>query len=458
MTADPWLPIGMRVAGASTGRLLQSGDGWQIFADGRGAGRVLVAEQSLAANWIAKGLLAEESLGSTSVAGTEYRTLLCDASHRLSAVELCPSPQNLAEALSFASAIRRTRDVVPEGSLASGLFVEAVSAILPVPSDESVNDSVVLGRYLTGGVSIPIEEGRRLADILSWLSADKIAEVCEAAGVATAPPARLEDRVRNRKLGRFLLPGRPHLESFFREHVIDIVENAERYAALGVQFPGAVVLHGPPGSGKTFAVDRLVEYLGWPRFEISSGSVGSPFIHETGRKVSSVFTAARKEAPSVVVIDEMEAFLSERSSSDGSATHHVEEVAEFLRQIQDAGKHRVLVLAMTNRIDTIDNAIIRRGRFDHLIEVGMATDAEVEALLMDLLRAVPHDDDVDASSLARSLGGRPLADVAFVLREAARLTARDGGTRIGQAALTQAVASAKPREDSGATRPRIGFS
>jgi cell division protease FtsH len=458
MTADPWLPIGMRVAGASSGRMLQAGDGWQIYADGRGAGRVLVADQALAARWIKEGLVTEESLGSTSVGGAEYRTLLSDANHRLSAVELCPSPQNLAEALSFASALRRTRDVAAEGSLASGIFVEAISAILPVPSDERANDSVVLGRYLTGGVSIPIEEGRRLADILSWLSAEKIAEVCEAAGVAAAPPARRSDRVHDRKSGRFLLPGRPHLESFFREHVIDIVENAERYAALGVQFPGAVVLYGPPGSGKTFAVERLVEYLGWPRFEISSGSVGSPFIHETGRKVSSVFAAARKEAPSVVVIDEMEAFLSERSSADGSATHHVEEVAEFLRQIQDAGKHRVLVIAMTNRIDTIDNAIIRRGRFDHLIEVGMATDSEVEALLTDLLRTVPHDDDVDAASLARSLGGRPLADVAFVLREAARLTARDGGTRIGQAALTQAVAGAKPREDSGNTRPRIGFS
>ncbi len=160
----------------------------------------------------------------------------------------------------------------------------------------------------------------------------------------------------------------------------------------------------------------------------------------------------------MVVIDEMEAFMSERSSADGSATHHVEEVAEFLRQIQDASKHRVLVIAMTNRIDTIDSAILRRGRFDHLIEVGMATDAEVAALLNDLLQAVPHESDVDVSALAHKLAGRPLADVAFVLREAARLTARDGGTRISQSALQQAVAGAKPREDSGATRPRIGFS
>ena len=74
------------------------------------------------------------------------------------------------------------------------------------------------------------------------------------------------------------------LEAFFREHVIDIVENTERYKALGIEFPAPVVLHGPSGFGKTFAVERLTEYLDWPIFFINSNSVGSPYIHETARK------------------------------------------------------------------------------------------------------------------------------------------------------------------------------
>jgi hypothetical protein len=457
MVTDPWLPIGLRVDGSPIGRILQSGSGWQIYATSAGGGRVLIVAPSLASSWVTRSLVEDSVFGTVSIGGESYRTLQSREGHRLSAVELCPSPDNFADAMSFATAIHRTRAVESEPSIANGIFVEQLSLVLPVPGSAALSDSVVLGRYLTGGVAIPIEEGRRLAAILSWLPSGKIAEVCQAAGVAMAGIASHATRGSERGSTRFSLPGRPALEAFFNEHVVDIVENAERYAALGVPFPSAIVLHGPPGSGKTFAVDRLVEYLGWPRFEVSSESVASPYIHETGRKVSAVFAAATKDAPAVVVIDEMDAFLAERNSDDGTSAFRVEEVAEFLRQIPAAAQNRVLVIAMTNRLDAIDRAILRRGRFDHLIEVGMATDAEVEALLRDLLAAVPHESDVDVPALARALGGRPLADVSFILREAARLTARDGRTRISRATLDVSVKNAAPRNDGGAAKARIGF-
>jgi hypothetical protein len=123
----------------------------------------------------------------------------------------------------------------------------------------------------------------------------------------------------------FELPGRPELEAFINEHIVDVLRNRERYKALGVGFPSAVVFHGPPGSGKTYAVERLVEYLGWPSYHIDASSVASPYIHETSRKVAEVFEAARQSAPSVLVIDEMEAFLADREI--GSGHHRVEEVA-----------------------------------------------------------------------------------------------------------------------------------
>jgi SpoVK/Ycf46/Vps4 family AAA+-type ATPase len=101
---------------------------------------------------------------------------------------------------------------------------------------------------------------------------------------------------------------------------------------MGIDFPSAIVLHGPPGCGKTFAVERLVEFLDWPSFSIDSNSVGSPYIHQTSKKVSEVFEKAIDSAPSIVVIDEMESFLSERRSDNISGLHHVEEVAEFLKR------------------------------------------------------------------------------------------------------------------------------
>ena len=246
------------------------------------------------------------------------------------------------------------------------------------------------------------------------------------------------------------------MEEFFNEHVVDIVRNQERYAALGVGFPSAIVLHGPPGCGKTFAVEQLVDFLGWPSFQIDASSVASPYIHETSKKVAEVFEKAMKSAPSVLVIDEMEAFLADREAGSGSSHHRVEEVAEFLRRIPEAAKNEVLIVGMTNRIEMIDPAIMRRGRFDHVIQVELATEDEVSQLLSKLLSELPTTSDVDAAPLAKGLAGRPLSDVAFVVREGARLAARAGKSMIEQPFLLAALNSSPSRAESAPSR-RIGF-
>ncbi len=239
----------------------------------------------------------------------------------------------------------------------------------------------------------------------------------------------------------FSLPGRPHLEEFFNEHVIDIIFNAEKYEALGIEFPSAIVLQGPPGCGKTFAVERLLEFINWPSFSIDSYSVGSPYIHETSKKISEIFDKALDASPSVIIIDEMESFLSDRRTGVSSGLHHVEEVAEFLRRIPEAINNKVLIIAMTNLIELIDPAILRRGRFDHIIEVGMPSRAEVEALLDSLLGKIPTANDIDISPLLEALTGKPLSDAAFVVREAARLSVKAGKSQIDQGSITSALAS-----------------
>jgi cell division protease FtsH len=155
---------------------------------------------------------------------------------------------------------------------------------------------MVFGCWLTGGVPISVQSFQRLHSLMSWMDSRHLREVIEKAGFsASETGARVQSQVREADTQGvapkrcFELAGRPDLERFLNEHVIDIVENHERYKALGIDFPSAIVLHGPPGCGKTFAVERLVAYLGWPLFEIDASSVGSPYIHETSRKVAEVF-------------------------------------------------------------------------------------------------------------------------------------------------------------------------
>lgn len=251
--------------------------------------------------------------------------------------------------------------------------------------------------------------------------------------------------------------GRPELERFFSEHIIDIIQNRARYNALGIHFPSAIALHGPTGCGKTYAVERLVAFLNWPSFTVDASTVGSPYIHETSRKVAELFNEAASFAPSVLIIDEMEAFLTNRSSVGASGHHHVEEVAEFLRRIPEASRKRVLIIGMTNQIEMIDPAILRRGRFDHVIKVGLPSKLEICELLKSLIAELPQEGSIDVERLAERLLGRPLSDVSYVVKDGARLAAKAGKDRIGQSYLMSAVDSIDVSRDDKVAGGKIGF-
>ena len=392
-----------------------------------------------------------------SFGGTEYLCLVTNGT--LDVVDHLPRPTTADRGMAFAAALHGVDE-----PFQSAIYDEVGERLMPFPDPSfPLRDKVdILGRYLTGGIEVRGDDIVALERILPKIDADDLEAIVIAAGltpkapVRSGKPARRASgspaKVSSKAIGPFDLPGRPALADFFNEHVIEIVADEERYTALGIGFPGGVILEGPTGCGKTFAVERLIEHLGWPSFNIEASSVASPYIHETSRKVAQVFADAVKVAPAVVVIDEMDAFLSSRDS--GSHQHHVEEVAEFLRRIPEAAKNRVLVIGMTNQVDAIDPAILRRGRFDHVIHVDHAGREEVAALLTALLADIPNDVS-DVAGLAAALAGRPLSDVSFVVREAARLTARGKKERIGADEIARALAKS-PSRDADDQR-RIGF-
>lgn len=361
-----------------------------------------------------------------------------------------------------------TREVDRYSALHDAIYVEKLSRLLPTYTlSARVADDVVLGAWLTGGVPVSVGASRRMRSLVGWLGEQHLLEVIGRAGFSHTTAGEAAPVVGQAgstevgsgtgRSGRFTLAGRPELESFLNEHVIDIVTHREQYKRLGVPFPAPIILYGPPGCGKTFAVERLVEFLAWPSFTIEAASVASPYIHETSRKVAEVFTQATKHAPAVLVIDEMEAFLADRERGSGSSHHRVEEVAEFLRRIPEATENEVLVVAMTNRIEMIDPAILRRGRFDHMVKVDMASEREVRSLLDKLIGELPHEGAVEVAMLATRLAGRPLSDVTFVVREAARLAARGGKMAVDQSSLQQALESTPVREVTARPPGKIGF-
>lgn len=459
MPLDAWFPIGYHLPNdLSIRQIVDTGNEWQLYELLTG-GRALICKSSLAEQWLQSELLEDGTLTTFKYGEQTFYFLYSYRNHMLSRLSKCPSPGSKSEAIAFASAFCETRKRDNASSLQEAIYIEKYSRLLPTyESSSHVNDDILLGSFLTGGVPISIHSFRRLSKLITWMGSSNLKEVIVAAGfelLDVGSQTDLESHKRKEDQ-QFSLSGRPELERFLLEHVIDIIENEERYKALSIDFPSSIILHGPPGCGKTFAIEKLIDYLGWPSFQVNASSVASPYIHETSRKVAQVFEQAIQNAPSVVVIDEMEAFLTSRQSTISSGQFHVEEISEFLRCIPEANRNQVLVIAMTNHIDMIDSAILRRGRFDHIVKVDMPSEEEVTSLLEKLVLNIPKKPDIDISTLSKKLMGRPLSDVAFVVKEGARLSARTGNDKLSQECLIQAVESCFERGANSS--PKVGFS
>ena len=287
MYTDPIFPLKYElVSGVKTGPILSTGSGWQIIKSTGIANKILVASIDLSEKWLYVELLDNSQIEYVQFGHERYGLILSD-DRILAPTFACPQAKDKFEAIGFATAMRRTRQKEKSENLSGGIYCEKYAVILPVPfTEEVLSDDILLGSYLSSGVEVSCFSERRLLSLVPWMTKDELNEICSAANLSSSSQMEAKEGTAiEDKKKTFRLIGRPELESFFRDHVIDIIENLDRYKKLGIEFPAAIILQGPPGCGKTFAVEALVEYLDWPSFTISSGTIGSPYIHETGRKI-----------------------------------------------------------------------------------------------------------------------------------------------------------------------------
>lgn len=450
-----WFPIGYKITNEYKYKKPKyKSQSWQILEYDND--NLLLVRHELFNKWTKDSLLEDYMFDEFVYSDELYYFIESDKDNLLRPVEKTLNFIDDNDAISFSLALDKTREKAGKDiSLHDGIFLEKYSLILPVHSlAEQVDDDYVLGNWITGGVNVSVNSTRRILQ-LSGLKQETILKISKnEKEINTLEVYQDEIKKDNIEVKLFSLPGRPELEIFFNEHIIDIINNKERYKALGIGFPSAVILHGPPGSGKTYAVEQLINLLDWPSFRIEASSIASPYIHETSRKVSKVFQKAIENSPSVLVIDEMEAFLSDR---DNAQSHHnVEEMAEFLRRIPEATANNVLIIAMTNKLDMIDPAILRRGRFDHIINVDYATKEEIESMLINSFGKIAVEDDLDVKSFAEKLSGKPLSDVAFFVKEGARLAVRSGKDKIDNESLDKALEITLSKGNEKSTR-KMGF-
>lgn len=432
MSGFPWFPIGHKLVVGTVGRLRAEGPGYQVLQEQAGDALILVLAGGQSAADDAARIDGASLFAAFEFGGRRFLTMQVAKSSE--PVPLLHWPKRFglpttSDIRAIGGAIADMRRRAPRAEVSNALFLPALEACLPVKDAAEPEDMrQIAAQILTASQTSALDVGSvRAAN--PWVSVDDITFFLSALGVSElAEPVAPE---------AFALPGRPALEAFFREYVIEPNADPERYQALRVQLPNGILLYGPPGSGKTHAVDTLIAALRRPTFRLDLGEVGSPFIHQTTVAMRQAFEQAKRSAPSLLVLEEIDAVASARGPT--SQDHKVEELTEILRMIEAAAKNGVLVLATTNRKEALDPAVLRTGRFDHSVLVDYPTEEEVELALGAMLKDRPHD-VLDLSMASRSLAGRPMSDAAWVVNEAARLTARAQQDRITGAFLKEALA------------------
>ena len=225
------------------------------------------------------------------------------------------------------------------------------------------------------------------------------------------------------------------------KEIVDFLKAPKKFIDLGARIPKGILLVGPPGTGKTFLAKAVSGEAGVPFFSISGSDFVEMFVGVGASRVRDLFEQAKKNSPCIVFIDEIDAVGRHRGAGLGGGHDEREQTLnQLLVEMDGFGVNEgVIILAATNRPDILDPALLRPGRFDRRVYVGLPDIKGREAILRIHSKGKPLADTVKLEELAKSTPGFTGADLENLLNEAALLSARNNLTRIGMDEIKEAI-------------------
>jgi len=293
----------------------------------------------------------------------------------------------------------------------------------------------------------------------------------------SAPEERLNSPKPREKIkgkGFLAIAGMQDLKATIQRDVIDALNDREQYEKFGLKIPNGILLFGPPRCGKTFFAEKLAEEVGYNFYHIKPSDIQSKWVNATQENIKNLFDEARKNAPSIIFIDELDALVPNREKS-GVSHMNTSAVNEFLAQMNNSGEDGVFIIGATNLPSTIDPAILGIGRLDKKIYVPVPDfEARVELFKM-YLENRPIEIGLNYDELANMTNDYASKDIQFICDEAARQVVKSD-KRISMENLRKAINQTVPTSNSNQLkkyreerdlmlgvidktnkRPRIGF-
>ena len=224
------------------------------------------------------------------------------------------------------------------------------------------------------------------------------------------------------------------------EEIVDFLRAPKKYTKLGARIPKGVLLVGPPGTGKTLLAKAIAGEAGVPFFSISGSDFVEMFVGVGASRVRDLFEEAKKNAPCIVFIDEIDAVARRRGTGMGGGHDEREQTLnQMLVEMDGFGVNEgIIVMAATNRVDILDPAIMRPGRFDRKVHVGRPDVGGREEILSVHAKNKPLGDDVDLKQIAQTTAGFTGADLENLLNEAAIIAAKEDRAYITQTDIKKA--------------------